>query len=82
MLHISPTNLILLAAGLKPYKKAYFTMKKLKNFLEKKVRRMDQWAEKKVSQRLRESKRGDSTEQMTALRCQTGGDFKYPASLW
>ena len=47
MLHIPPTNLLLLAATQEPYKKAYFLMKNLGRIFWKKFRRMDQQAEKK-----------------------------------
>ena len=56
MLHISPTNCLLLTAKQEPYIKAYLLMKKiLKNFLEKKFRRKGQQAE------------NDKTERVTGL---------------
>ena len=47
MLHIPLTNLLLLAAKQKPYKKAYLSTKNIGRIFCEKFRRMDQQAEKK-----------------------------------
>ena len=65
MLHISSTNLLLLAAKQEPYEKAYLYNKRNRRTFWKKFRRMDQQAEKKdkteKSNRTRQrNKRGDS----------------------
>ena len=64
MLHIQPTNLLLLAAEQEPYKKAYLLTKNIRLIFWKKFRRMDQQAEKRKdgkSNRARQkNKRGDS----------------------
>ena len=46
MLHIPPTNLLLLAAKQEQYKKAYFLTENIEEFSGKKFRRMGQQAEK------------------------------------
>ena len=51
MLHIPPTNLLLLAAKQEQYKKAYFLTENIEEFSGKKFRRMGQQAEKKVRQK-------------------------------
>ena len=52
MLHIPPTNLLLLTAKQEPYKKAYLLMKNIEEFFfEKKFRRKGQQAEKKIRQK-------------------------------
>ena len=58
MLHIQPTNLLLALLNRNHAKKPISSQKTLKNFLEKKVRRMGQQAEKK---------RKDQTERVTGL---------------
>ena len=45
MLHIPPTDLLLLAAKQEPYKKAYPLMKNIEEFSGKKFRRIGQQAE-------------------------------------
>ena len=45
MLHIPPTNLLLLAAKQEPYKNAYLLTKNTEEFTGKKVKRMGQQAE-------------------------------------
>ena len=78
MLHISPTNLLLLAAKQEQYKKPISKRKILEEFSEKKFRRMDQQAEKKdktervFGQGRRTRKEIVKWNQMTALRFQTG----------
>ena len=62
----------------------------MKNFLEKKFRRMGQKAEKKIRQKLervilrgldrRTSEEIVKWNQMTALRFQMGGDIRHPQS--
>ena len=47
MLHIPPTNLLLLAAKQEPYKKAYLLTKNIGRIFWKKFKRMDQQAEKR-----------------------------------
>ena len=88
MLHIPPTNLLLLAAKQEPCKKAYLLTKNFEEFSRKKFRRMDQQEEKRwhrTSYWIRQKKRREETvkwNQMTALRFQTGGRHKTsPASL-
>ena len=66
MLHIPPTNLLLLPAKQESYKKAYLLTKNSEEFSEKKIRNKDQQAEKdeieRVSNRTRQkNKRGKST---------------------
>ena len=55
MLHIPPTNLLLLAAKqepYEPYKKAYLLTKSIGRIFWKKFRRIDQQAEKKTGQKM------------------------------
>ena len=47
MLHIPPSNLILLAAKQEPYKKAYLLTKNTGEFSGQKFRKMGQQAEKR-----------------------------------
>ena len=47
MLHIPPTNLLLLADNQEPYKKAFFLTENIARIFWKKFRKMDQQAEKK-----------------------------------
>ena len=65
MMHIPPTNLLLLAAKQEPYEKAHFLTKNIEEFSGKKVRGMDKQAEKKPKNRKsngtrQKNKRGDS----------------------
>ena len=62
MLHIPPTNSLLLTAKQEPNKKASLLTKISKNFLEKKLRRKGQQAEKdrKGNRTRQKNKRGDS----------------------
>ena len=64
MLHIPPTNLLLLAAKQEPYKKAYLLTKTIVRIFWKKFRRMDQQTEKRYDRKSNRSrqknKRGDS----------------------
>ena len=86
MLHVPPTSLLHLAAKQEPYQRR-FHQRKILNFLEKKVRRMGQEAEKDKSERAIGVGRGTRQEivkwnQMTALRFQTRGRHQTsPASL-
>ena len=63
MLYISPTNLLLLAAKQEPYKKAYLLTKNIGRIFWKKLRRMDQQAEKREDRESnktgQKNKRGD-----------------------
>ena len=76
MLHIPPTNLLLLAAKQEPYKKAYLLTKNAEEFSwGKNVRRMGQQAGKKEDKTERARGLGRRTReeivkwnQMTALR--------------
>ena len=73
MMHTPPTNLLLLAAKLEPYKKAYFLMKNIEEFSEKKFGRKDQQAENDKTERVTGLGRRTREEiakwnQMTALR--------------
>ena len=52
MLHVPPTNSLLLAAKQEPYKKNYLLMKNIDEFSGKKFRRKDQQAEKDKIERL------------------------------
>ena len=87
MLHIPPTNLLLLAAKQEPYKKSYLLTKHTAEFSGKKFRRMDQQAEKDKTETVTGLGRRTREEiakwnQMTALRFQTGGRHQTsPASL-
>ena len=65
MQHIPPTNLLLLTAKQKPYKKAYLLTKNIEDFFLKKFRRKGQQAEEDKVERVtglgrRTCKRGDS----------------------
>ena len=63
MLHIPPTNLLLLAAKQEPHKRVYLLTKNIGRIFWKKFRRMDQQAEKKDRKSNRsgpKNKRGDS----------------------
>ena len=51
MLHTLPTNLLLLAAKQEPSKKASLLTKNIERIFWKKLRRMDQQAEKKIRQK-------------------------------
>ena len=87
MLHISPTNCLLLTAKQEPYKKAHLSTKYIEEFFLKKFRRLGQQAEKDKTERvtgLGRRKREEIAKwnQMTALRFQTGGRHQTsPASL-
>ena len=80
MLHISSTNLLLLAAKQEPYKKAYLLMKNMKKKqFWKKFRRMDKQAEKNRTERATRLGRRTREEtakwnQMTALRFHYRGE--------
>ena len=79
MLHIPLTNLLLLAAKQKPYKKAYLSTKNSGRIFWKKFRRKGQQAENDKTERVTELGRRTREEiakwnQMTALRFQTGGE--------
>ena len=78
MLHIPPTNLLLLTAKQEPYKKAYLLTKNIEEFSWKTFRRKGQQAEKDKTVRVKGLGRRTREEmakwnQMTALRFQTGG---------
>ncbi|WP_419629635.1 hypothetical protein [Thiolapillus sp.] len=87
MLHIPPTNYLLLTAKQEPYKKAYLLMKNIEEFYKKKFRRKGQQAENDKTERVTGLGRRTREEiakwnQMTALRFQTGGRHQTsPASL-
>ena len=84
MLHILPTNLLLLAAKQEPYKKSLSLNEKYRRIFRKKFRRKDQQAEKDKTDRVTGLGRRTREEiakgnQMTALRFQTGGgDIRHP----
>ena len=86
MLHIPPTNLLLLTAKQELYKKAYLLTKNIEEFFWKKLR-MDQQKEKDKTEGVTGPGRRAREEtakwnQMTALRFQTGGRHQTsPASL-
>ena len=77
MLHIPPTNCLLLTAKQEPYKKAYLLTKNIKEFSEKKFRRKGQQAENDKTERVtglgRRREEIAKWNQMTALRFQAGG---------
>ena len=78
MLHIPPTNCLLLTAKQEPYEKAYLLTKNTEEFSEKKFRKKGQQAEKDKTERvtrlgLRTREEIAKWNQMTALRFQTGG---------
>ena len=52
MLHIPPTNCLLLTAKQEPYKKAYLLTKNIEEFSGKKLRRKGQQAEKVKAERV------------------------------
>ena len=87
MLHIPPTNLLLLAAKQDPYKKSLSLNERYWRIFWKKFRRKGQQAENDKTERV--TGLGRSTRdvmakwnQMTALRFQTGGRHQTsPASL-
>ena len=87
MLHIPPTNSLLLTAKQEPYKKAYLLTKNIEEFSGKKFRRKGQQAENDKTERVTGLGRRTREEiakwnQMTALRFQTGGRHQTsPASL-
>ena len=56
MLHIPPTNLLLLAAKHEPYKKANLLTKSIGRIFWSKFKRMDQKAEKQTRQKEYEDK--------------------------
>ena len=78
MLHIPPTNLLLLAAKQEPYKKAYLLAKILEEFSGKSSGEWTSRQKKDKTERLTGLGRRTREEiakwnQMTALRFQTGG---------
>ena len=77
MLHIPPTNCLLLTAKQEPYKKAYLLTKNIEEFFWKKFRTKDQQAEKDKRERVtglgrRTREAIAKWNQKTALRFQTG----------
>ena len=77
MLHIQPTNCLLLTAKQEPYKKAYLLTKNIE-FSGTEFRRKGQQAENDKTERVTGLGRRTREEiakwnQMTALRFQTGG---------
>ena len=83
MLHIPPTNCLLLTAKQEPYKKAYLLTKNIEEFSGKKFRKKDQQAEEDKTERITGLGRRIREEiakwnQMTALRFKTGGDIRHP----
>ena len=87
MLHIPPTNLLLLTAKQEPYKKAYLLTKNIEEFsgksLEERVKRRKNDKTEKVTGLDRRTREETAKwNQMTALRFQTGGRHQTsPASL-
>ena len=78
MLHIPPTNSLLLTAKQEPYKKTYLLTKNIEEFSAKKFRRKGQQKEEDKTERV--TRLGRRTReaiakwnQMTALRFQTWG---------
>ena len=79
MLHIPPTNCLLLAAKQESYEKACLFTKNIKEFSGKSSEEKDQQAEKDKIERITGLGRRTREEiakwnQMTALRFQTGGE--------
>ena len=79
MLHIPPTNCLLLTTKQEPYKKAYLLTKNIEEFSGKGLEKKGQQAENDKTERV--TGLGRSTRetiakwnQMTALRFQTGGE--------
>ena len=87
MLHIPPTNLLLLAAKKVSDKKAYFLTKNIEEFSGKSSREWTSRKKKDKTERVIGLGRRTREEiakwnQMTALRFQTGGRYQTsPASL-
>ena len=78
MLHIPPTNCLLLTAKQEPYKKAYLLTKNIEELSGKRFRRKGQQVENDKTERVTGLGRRTREEiakwnQMTALRFQTGG---------
>ena len=85
MLHIPPTNSLLLAAEQEPYKKAYLLTKTIEEFVWKTFTRMGSRQEKDKAERVTRLGKRTREEiakwnQMTALRFQRGGggDIRHP----
>ena len=85
MLHIPPTNLLLLAAKQEPYKKAYLLTKKTEEFFRKSSRKWTRGQRKDKTERATELGRRTREvivkwNQMAALRFQKGegGDIRHP----
>ncbi len=83
MLHIPPTNLLLLTAKQESYKKDYLLTKNIEEFFYKKFRRKDQQAEKrwdiKGNRTRQKNKRGDSKVQSNdGPEIPDGGDIRHP----
>ena len=87
MLHIPPTNCLLLTAKQEPYIKAYLLTKNIEEFSGKSFGRKGQQAANDKTERVTGLGRRTREEiakwkQMTALRFQTGGRHQTsPASL-
>ena len=87
MLHIPPTNCLLLTAKQEPYKKAYLLTKNIEEFSRKSLE--ERASRQKTIERVTGLGRRTREEiakwnQMTALRFQTGGGGRHqtaPASL-
>ena len=84
MLHIPPTNLLLLTAKQEPHKKAYFLTKNIEEFSGKGLE--ERASRQKKTERVTGLGRGTREEiakwnQMTALRFQTGGETSDIPSL-
>ena len=83
ILHIVPTNLLLLAAKQESYKKAYLLTKNIEEFSGKSS---EEWTSRQKKDKTeRKTGLGRRTReviaklnQMTALRFQTGGDIRNP----
>ena len=70
LLHIPPTNLLLLTAKQEPYKKAYLLTKNIEEFLEK------------VEKNGPASRKKDKTERVTGLGRRTREDIATCAGTW
>ena len=85
MLHIPPTNCLLLTAKQEPYKKAFLLTKNIKVFSRKSSEEWTSRQQQKKDKTERVIRLGRRTRketvkwnQMTVLRFQTGGDIRHP----
>ena len=87
MLHIPPTNSLLLTAKQEPYKKSYLLTKNIEEFsgksLEKRASRQKKIKTEKVTRLVRRTREAIANwNQMTALRFQTGERHDISGLTW